>query len=177
MSHAATRLVVRAATNCAVFQAGYDLWMESTGIRPKVHVVLLVEDNDDLRALYGSAMREAGFVVDEVVTVGAAIESAVRLRPDLVVLDRHLPDGDGWDFARFMKAKLDTKDVPIVAFTSHNERADVEVALVAGCDAFVEKGCATDALVRHVRGLLDLPLDYVDPYAVTVARCRRVLAS
>lgn len=176
MPHAALRLVVSPSTNCAAFQARYDLWMES-GVRSKVHVVLLVEDNDDLRALYGSAMREAGFVVDEVVTVSAAIETAARLRPDLVVLDRRLPDGDGWDFARSMKAKVETKDVPIVAFTSHNERADVEVALVAGCDAFVEKGCAPDALVRHVRGMLDLPLDDVDPYAVTIARRRRVLAS
>lgn len=130
----------------------------TSGVRSKLYVVLLVEDNADLRELYGNALRSAGFLVDEVVTVSEAIALAGRLRPDIVVLDRRLPDGDGWHVARALKAGDLTRDVPIVAFTSHRERSDVEGALVAGCDAFVEKGCAPSALVRHVQGMLDLPL-------------------
>src|SRR3954454_20030628 len=134
--------------------------MAVSGVRTKAHVVLLVEDNADLRDLYGNAMRDAGLLVDEVVTVTEAIQLAERLRPDIVVLDRHLPDGDGWDVARALKASASDaiRRAPIIAFTSQNEGADVESALVAGCDAFVEKGCAPDSLVRHVRGMLDLPL-------------------
>jgi DNA-binding NarL/FixJ family response regulator len=68
--------------------------------------------------------------------------------------------------------------VPIVAFTSHRERSDVEGALVAGCDAFLEKGCSPDSLVRHVRGMLGLPLDGKDEHAVLVtARTRRGVLS
>lgn len=148
-----------------------------SGVRAKVHLVLLVEDHPDLRELYGNALRESGLVVDECVTVSEALEMASRIRPDLVVLDRNLPDGDGWNVARAIKASADTKHASIVAFTAHKQRADVEVALVAGCDVFLEKGCAPDVLVRHVRGLLDLPLEGVDPYAVTVARGRRVIPS
>jgi len=135
--------------------------MAFSGVRTKVHVVLLVEDNADFRDLYGNAMREAGLLVDEVVTVTEAIELAERLRPDIVVLDRHLPDGDGWDVARALKASASEamRRAPIIAFTSHKQRADVESALVAGCDAFVEKGCSPDSLVRHVRGMLGLPLE------------------
>ena len=131
----------------------------TSGVRSKFFVVLLVEDNADFRELYGSALRASGLLVDEVVTVNEAIELAERVRPDIVVLDRRLPDGDGWDVARALKAAEGTQHIPIVAFTSHRERADVESALVAGCDAFVEKGCAPDALVRHVRGMLALPLE------------------
>jgi len=147
----------------------------ASGVRAKVHVVLLVEDNADLRELYGNAMRDAGLLVDEVVTVTEAIALAERLRPDVVVLDRHLPDGDGWDVARALKASASEsmRRVPIIAFTSHNQRADVEGALVAGCDAFVEKGCAPDSLVRHVRGMLGLPLVATDVYPTHAARRSR----
>jgi two-component system cell cycle response regulator DivK len=145
----------------------------TSGVRSKMCVVLLVEDNADLRELYGNAMRDAGLLVDEVVTVSEAIELAPRLRPDIIVLDRRLPDGDGWDVARAVKANESTCHVPIVAFTSHRERADVEGALVAGCDAFVEKGCSPHALVRHVRGMLGLPLEEIDRHAATAARARR----
>ncbi len=131
----------------------------TSGVRSKVFVVLLVEDNADHRELYGNAMRDAGLLVDEVVTVAEAIELAARLRPDIVVLDRRLPDGDGWDVARALKASDMTRETPIVAFTSHKQRADVESALVAGCDAFVEKGCPPASLVSHVRGMLGLPLE------------------
>jgi DNA-binding response OmpR family regulator len=130
----------------------------TSGVRSKLHVVLLVEDNLDVRELYAGAMREAGLVVHEVSTVAAAIEVAGDLRPDIVVLDRRLPDGDGWDVARAFKASPSMKLVPIIAFTSHTQRADVEGALVAGCDSFFDKGSSPDALVRHVRGMLGLPL-------------------
>ena len=130
----------------------------TSGVRPKVHCVLLVEDNADLRELYGDALRDAGLIVDEVATATEAIEVAAELRPDIVVLDRRLPDGDGWDVARSFKASQAMSQVPIIAFTSHNERADVESALVAGCDSFFEKGSTPEALVSHVRGMLGLPL-------------------
>lgn len=144
-------------------------------------MVLLVEDNADLRELYGNAMRDAGLHVDEVVTVTEAIELAERLRPDIVVLDRRLPDGDGWNVARALRASTSEamRRVPIVAFTSYNQRADVEGALIAGCDAFVEKGCPPDSLVSHVRGMLGLPLEIADAYPTHGAarRSRGSLAS
>lgn len=129
-----------------------------SGVRSRLHVVLFVEDNADFRDLYGGAMRAAGLVVDETATVSEAIALAPRRLPDIVVLDRQLPDGDGWNVARALKAAKATRHIPIVAFTSYRERADIEGALVAGCDAFVEKGSSPESLVRHVRGMLGLPL-------------------
>jgi DNA-binding response OmpR family regulator len=133
----------------------------TSGVRSKIYVVLLVDDNADIRELYGSALREAGLLVDELVTVGEAMLLAEGLRPDIVVLDRRLPDGDGWDVARAFKASSTMSHVPIIAFTSHQQRADVESALVAGCDSFFEKGSRPEQLVRHVRGMLGLPLERV----------------
>jgi CheY-like chemotaxis protein len=138
-----------------------------SGVRAKKQVVLFVEDNTELRELYAEAMREAGFLVAEVSTLGEALDTAPRLRPDLVVLDRMLPDGDGWDAARSFKSSSSTKAAPIVAFTANRGRADVERALVAGCDAFLEKPCSAEQLVRFALGLLGLPLpeDVAPPLA------------
>lgn len=123
----------------------------------KATIVLFVEDDPDIRVLYGNALREAGLFVDEVVSVHEAVEVASRLRPDIVVLDRNLPDGDGWDVARDLKANASTKHIPIVGFTAHRTRGDMENALVAGCDMLLAKPCTPDSLVRHVRGLLGMP--------------------
>ena len=123
----------------------------------KAALVLFVEDDPDIRVLYGNALREAGLFVDEVVSVHEAVEVASRLRPDIVVLDRNLPDGDGWDVARDIKANASTKHIPIVGFTAHRTRGDMENALVAGCDMLLAKPCTPDSLVRHVRGMLAIP--------------------
>jgi CheY-like chemotaxis protein len=111
-----------------------------------------------VRELYATALRDAGLLVDEVSTLAEAMEVAPALRPDIVVLDRHLPDGDGWEVARLLKSSEVTRAIPVIAFTSAAGRSDVENALVAGCDVFLEKPCSAHALVRHVEGMLGLPL-------------------
>jgi two-component system, OmpR family, KDP operon response regulator KdpE len=131
---------------------------DGSGFRPKARIVLFVEDNADLRDLYSIALRDAGLFVAEVTSVMEAVEMAPRLRPDLVVLDRYLADGDGWEVARSIKGGIDTKHAQILGFTASRGRGDVENALVAGCDAFVEKGCTPEQLVRFSLGLLGLPL-------------------
>lgn len=152
--------------------------MMRTGVRSRIRAVLLVVANADLRKLHGNAMRESGLFVHEAATVREALACAEDLRPDLVVLARHLPDGDGWKVARAFKASERMRRVPIVAFTPHRERSDIEGALVAGCDAFLDQACTPDSLVRHVRGMLDMPLDITDAHAVMVtARARRGMAS
>src|SRR4051812_25551852 len=103
-----------------------------SGVRAKASVVLLVEDKADVSKLYAAALRRSGFVVHEVTTIRTALDLAAMLDPDLVLLDRTLPDGDGWDVARALKANEATRHASIVAFTMHRERADVESALVAG---------------------------------------------
>lgn len=131
---------------------------DGSGFRAKARIILFVEDDTDLRDFYSLALRDAGLFVAEVTSGLEAIEMAPRLRPDLVVLDRHLPDGDGWEVARALKASALTKDAQIIGFTASRGRGDVEGALVAGCDAFLEKPCTPEQLVRFSLGLLGLPL-------------------
>jgi two-component system cell cycle response regulator DivK len=130
-------------------------------------VVLFVEDNAEFRELYSLALRDAGLFVAEVTSVMEAVEMAPRLRPDLVILDRYLTDGDGWDVARAIKSAADTKEAQIIGFTASRGRGDVEGALVAGCDAFLEKPCKPEQLVRFALGILGLPLPEESDEAAT----------
>ncbi|HEY8077034.1 MAG TPA: response regulator [Labilithrix sp.] len=111
-------------------------------------VVLLVEDHDEARAFYASALRAAGFEVIEAPTLHAAGATCETQRPDVIVLDRRLPDGDGLDFVR--RVHRLTRPMPVVMLTASGQRSDVEAALVAGCDVFLTKPCPGDVLVLHV---------------------------
>lgn len=141
-----------------------------SGYRTKTRIVLFAEDNADVRELYALAMRNAGLAVVEVTSVAEAMQIAPRLCADLVILDRHLSDGDGWDVARAVKASPITKHASIIGFTASKGRGDVEGALVAGCDAFVEKPCTPEQLVRLALGLLELPLPEDEDAPSTIIR-------
>lgn len=134
----------------------------ASGFHGKTSLVLFVEDNVEIRDLYANALRDAGVFVDEASTLEEASALAPLLQPDLVVLDRNLPDGDGWDLARELKQRESTRKIPVVAFTSNRGRADVELALVAGCDVFLEKPCTTTTFVRHVLALLELAEEHAE---------------
>src|SRR5581483_11697946 len=67
-------------------------------------VVLLVEDNDDARRVYGLILRHYGYAVDETDNGTDAVELARRIRPDLVLMDIGLPGIDGWEASRLLKA-------------------------------------------------------------------------
>lgn len=133
-----------------------------SGVRTRVCVVVLAEGDAALRALHTKALRESGFIVEEAANGREALILAQAGRASLLVLDRHLPDGDGWNVARALKADGAHRPLTIVGLAWHRERADVESALIAGCDAFLEKSSTSEALVRYVRGMLDLPLEEHD---------------
>lgn len=116
--------------------------------------MLVVEDDADARALYATCLRTAGFEVLEVGSMRSANDAVARRRPDLVVLDRHVADGDTLDLATQWRAGRVMTKVPIIVLTGHTSRADVEATLAAGCDAFLSKPCAPEILLAHVHKLL-----------------------
>jgi two-component system CheB/CheR fusion protein len=128
----------------------------ASGVHLRTTVVMFVEDNVETLELYASALRAEGLLVAEVTTLEEALAVAPSVRPDLIVLDRNLPDGDGWDLVRAVRQLPSMRTTPVVAFTSNRGRADVEHALVAGCDVFLEKPCTKTTFVSHVKALLEI---------------------
>jgi DNA-binding response OmpR family regulator len=119
--------------------------------------IVFVEDDPDLRSLYGEVLRAAGFEVVECPTLESAFSALEVLRPDIVLLDRDLPDGSGLDLARWLRATPSRGGVRIVGFSGRSAPRDVEAAIAAGCDAFVEKPCTPEKLIAA----LDRPVDRV----------------
>jgi DNA-binding response OmpR family regulator len=116
--------------------------------------VMVVEDEEDVRVLYATSLRDAGFEVIEAASARDAIEAVGVRPPSVVVLDRGLGDRDGLDLARQWKAARAMASVPIILLSGSTTRIDVERALTAGCDVFLAKPCPPDVLVAHVHKLL-----------------------
>jgi DNA-binding NarL/FixJ family response regulator len=116
-----------------------------------VATALLVDDHAGFRAQARVLLRSAGFeVVAEAEDAAGALDTAGTLRPDVILLDIQLPDGNGFDVAR---AVLDGDDPPIVILISSREAADYGTRIGrSGARGFISKGelsvAAITALVR-----------------------------
>jgi len=128
--------------------------LPSKGSASRKHV-LLVEDNVDALEIYGASLRHAGFEVTLAPTLEEA-ENAVRAaRPDLVVLDCRLPDGDGLLMLERWRKRGVMMEVPVIVLTASVHRQDIDAALLAGADQFVPKPCPGNVLAMHVARALD----------------------
>ena len=92
--------------------------MKARDARP---VVLLAEDHEDTRRVYGLILRHFGYDVEEASTGEEAIEIARSRRPSLVLMDIGLPGIDGWQTGRILKADPDTTHIPLIAFSARVE--------------------------------------------------------
>lgn len=113
--------------------------------------VLVVDDNDDTRAMLMELLRSAGFQVRAAGDGNAALADAARQRPDVIVMDLAMPGLNGWEATRRLKTQPETAEIPVIALSAHATDSYRDVALAAGCEAFLEKPCPFDDLVAHIR--------------------------
>ena len=100
--------------------------------------VLLVEDNDDMRALYGFMLVNAGYHVKAVRNGLEAIAEIQVERPDLVVTDVAMPVLSGLELIKAVKANDELADLPVLAITSFGESFR-DLALAAGANDLIDK--------------------------------------
>jgi CheY-like chemotaxis protein len=118
-------------------------------------LILVVDDYQDAREMYAEYLQFSGYRVAEARNGNEAVEQALALKPDLILMDLSLPGMDGWEATRRLKADETTKHIPIVALTGHALAGASEGARKAGCDSFVTKPCLPDDLVVEVRRMLN----------------------
>ena len=128
--------------------------MATTELPSKTPLILIVEDYEDARELYAQYLQFSGFRVAQARNGNEAVQQALALKPDLILMDLSLPDMDGWEATRRLKADDSTRHIPIVALTGHALAGAFDGARRAGCDAFVTKPCLPDELVVEVRRIL-----------------------
>ncbi len=116
--------------------------------------LLLVEDNVSIREMLMRRLVKRGY---EVVTAGDG-EEACRLaaaeRPDLILMDMHLPVLDGWEATGRIKTAQDNRALPIIALTADAMQGDHEKALQAGCDEYETKPIDLPRLLGKIEALL-----------------------
>jgi two-component system cell cycle response regulator DivK len=116
--------------------------------------VLVVEDNDDNRALVVKVLGRQGYRVLEATSGEQALEVAARERPDLVLMDLNLAGMSGFDATRRLKADPELARVPVVALTAYAMVGDRERALEAGCDGYLSKPVDVRKLPGQVESYL-----------------------
>jgi DNA-binding response OmpR family regulator len=115
--------------------------------------VLIVDDDRDNREAYAEYLRFRGFLIDEADTGAKAVEQVMRLDPDLVLLDLRLPDIDGAEVSRRLRARADRPRIIALSACVFNE--DIATALASGCDHFIAKPCLPETLEAEVIRMLD----------------------
>jgi CheY-like chemotaxis protein len=117
-------------------------------------VVLIAEDQQELRQLYAEHLTMSGFDVIEAVNGAEAIDLTSSRLPDVILMDLSMPVVDGWEATKRLRADIRTKHIPVVALTAHDGSGELERATSAGCDWFVPKPCPPAALITEVRRIL-----------------------
>jgi CheY-like chemotaxis protein len=116
--------------------------------------ILLVEDNEANADVLSRLLSRRGFSVVVAVDGLQAIDAARREQPDLILMDMSLPEIDGWEATRRLKADPRTTAIPVIALTAHAMSSDRERCLEAGCVAFETKPIDIVQLVATITGVL-----------------------
>ncbi len=117
-------------------------------------LVLLAEDDEDVRALAEFVLRREGYDVAAVADGEAALAVAAERTPDIAVLDVSMPRLDGLDTARALRDRPETSAIPIMLLTARVTEADRERGREAGVDTQLDKPFSPAALAERVKALL-----------------------
>ena len=119
--------------------------------RPPSPVVLIVEDEPHIRRFLRAALESEHCQVGEAPNVARGLIEAGTRKPDLVLIDLGLPDGDGADMIRQLRA---WSTVPVLVLSARSDEADKVAALDAGADDYLTKPFGIAELLARVRALL-----------------------
>jgi len=117
-------------------------------------VILVVEDQEDNRRIMRDLLTSVNYEIIEAVTGEEGVHAARANHPDLILMDIQLPDFDGYEATRRIKAIPELSSIPIIAVTSYALSGDDAKAFEAGCDAYVSKPFSPRALLIKIREIL-----------------------
>ena len=116
--------------------------------------VLVVEDTEEIRELVCSVLRRAGTDVRAVASGAEALAEVRRAAPDVVVLDLGLPDADGTEVCRQIRAE---SECYVLMLTARAEEVDLLIGLAVGADGYMAKPFSPRELVARVQAMLRFP--------------------
>jgi CheY-like chemotaxis protein len=116
--------------------------------------ILIVEDNPENRDALSRRLQRRGFEVIMAVDGKAGVEMARTEKPDLILMDMNMPELDGWEATRQIKAAEESRSIPVIALTAHAMAGDRERALQAGCTDYHTKPVELPKLLAQIESIL-----------------------
>ncbi len=135
--------------------------------------VLVVEDTDEIRELVRTVLTKAGFDVRAVASGAECLDEVRKQTPDLIVLDLGLPDADGTEVCRQVRAETECY---VLMLTARAEEVDLLIGLAVGADGYMAKPFSPRELVARVQAMLRRPKVVATPEPAAESEAVRRLA-
>lgn len=117
--------------------------------------ILLVEDEPEFRSLLRIRLEANGYKVEEAPDGASGLETARRIKPDLLILDLMLPKLNGYQVARLLKFDEQYKHIPILMLTARSQQKDREMGSATGADAYLIKPFQPEELLATIASLVE----------------------
>lgn len=112
--------------------------------------ILVIEDNEQNLYLIRFILEKNGYTVIAARTGMDGVDMAAAHAPDAILMDIQLPDIDGLEATKRIRASATGRDVPIIAITSHAMAGDRDKSLAAGCTGYIEKPINPETVMKEI---------------------------
>ena len=120
-------------------------------------LIIITDDDADSREGYCEYLRYSGFEAEPAGAAGEGVQKAFTLHPAAIVMDLHMPGMSGLEAIQQLRADPRTGRLPIIACSGTSKHEGSRQARAAGADAYLEKPCLPQELVKTLRRLLASP--------------------
>ncbi|MDH4138551.1 MAG: response regulator [Anaerolineae bacterium] len=117
--------------------------------------ILVAEDERDIRELIAFTLRLGGFEVAEANNGVEAIEKALELRPDLIIMDVRMPKKTGYEACQELKEIDETRDIPIVFLSAKGQEAEIKHGMELGAVDYILKPFEAEQLPKRMAEILE----------------------
>lgn len=118
-------------------------------------LILVAEDEREIRELIIFSLQIAGFEVIAVPNGQEAVEKAVEVNPDLILMDVRMPRMNGLEACRALKQQAKTKDIPVVFLSAKGQAEDIRIGYEVGAEAYFLKPFAPEELAQRLIRVLN----------------------
>ena len=116
--------------------------------------IYVVEDDQNIREIESFSLRNSGYEVEDFACPAAFYKRMARVLPDLILLDIMLPDKDGLEILKDLRARVETRRLPIIMVTAKTTEIDKVKGLDMGADDYLTKPFGVMELISRVKALL-----------------------
>ncbi len=117
--------------------------------------ILVAEDERDIRELIKFTLMFAQFDVEVAANGAEAVEKAVAVQPDLILMDVRMPRMTGYEACNQLKAIPEVRDIPVVFLSAKGQESEITEGLSVGATEYILKPFAPDELIKRVKSILE----------------------